>query len=194
MQQRPSGPQNDEIHILFCFQKHSVQLATAPTPRPGSCSGICAGGEAVTSPGSGWCSERKEMQTCSGQGAQAPALAAVAAPASAPWCYSEMHTAGDMGYSGNARKRLWGVQSLGIDARQSQVSKSAWRNTSDALCSTGLQRSRVLQQGCGLWQDHAGIARYWGLGAPQDEGLRMLQNMALWFPRARPPLEGRQAL
>lgn len=41
------------------------------------------------------------------------------------------------------------ARSLGTDARQSQVPKSAWRNTSEALRSAGPQRSRVLQQGLG---------------------------------------------
>ena len=57
--------------------------------------------------------------------------------------------AGDTGGSGNAKKMLWRARFLGIDARQSQAPKSAWRNASEALCSSGLQRSRVLQQGLG---------------------------------------------
>lgn len=57
MQQRQSGPQDDEILCPLLFPEHSSQLTAAPTPRLGSSSGIGVGGEAATSPdAAGGCS------------------------------------------------------------------------------------------------------------------------------------------
>lgn len=139
-----------KYRVLYCFQKHSIRLAADPTPRPVSCSGIGGGGEAVTGPGCCQWFEPKAMQTCSEHSARACASAAAAAPAPAPGCGFKAHAAGDAGCSEKAKKNLlWRAQSLGIDAGQSRAPRSAWRNTSEALCSAGLQRSRALQQGPG---------------------------------------------
>lgn len=131
-----------KYHVLFCFQKHSIRLAAAPTPRPVSV--LVRGMKPALDAAGGW-----SPKPCR------PALSSVhelllrlrqpPRPQDAVSGHAEPVTL----CCGSAQPTPWRAQSLGIDARQPQEPTPAWRNTSEALCRAGLERRRVLQQGPG---------------------------------------------